>query len=141
MVEFPELVIKPGTAGFLVNNGLSIGVAFQQGSTSAQVGDKDGHENHLAGDVVVDVLDARGLAVDVSGPLDPSYDHDDALASFACTPNLVLPASDEDCSFDPVIAANAARLTIQAAGTLASMINADDACGIEDTLCVFLLPS
>jgi hypothetical protein len=141
VVEFPELVIKPGTAGFLVNNGLSIGVAFQQGSISAQVGDKDGHENHLAGDVVVDVLDARGLAVDVSGPLDPSYDHDDALASFACTPNLVLPASDEDCSFDPVIAANAARLTIQAAGTLASMINADDACGFEDTLGVLLFPS
>ena len=141
VVEFPELVIKPGTAGFLVNNGLSIGVAFQQGSISAQVGDKDGHENHLAGDVVVDVLDARGLAVDVSGPLDPSYGHDDALASFACTPNLVLPASDEDCSFDPVIAANAARLTIQAAGTLASMINADDACGFEDTLGVLLFPS
>ena len=141
VVEFPELVIKPGTAGFLVNNGLSMAVAFQQGSISAQVGDKDGHENHLAGDVVVDVLDARGLAVDVSGPLDPSYDHDDALASFACTPNLVLPASDEDCSFDPVIAANAARLTIQAAGTLASMINADDACGFEDTLGVLLFPS
>ena len=141
VVEFPELVIKPGTAGFLVNNGLSMAVAFQQGSISAQVGDKDGDENHLAGDVVVDVLGARGVAVDVSGALDPGYDHDDALASFACTPNLVLPASDEDCSFDPVIAANAARLTIQTAGTLASMINADDTCGFEDTLGVLLFPS
>ena len=141
VVEFPELVIKPGTAGFLVNNGLSMAVAFQHGSISAQVGDKDGDENHLAGDVVVDVLGARGVAVDVSGALDPGYDHDDALASFACTPNLVLPASDEDCSFDPVIAANAARLTIQTAGTLASMINADDACGFEDTLGVLLFPS
>ena len=141
VVEFPELVIKPGTAGFLVNNGLSMAVAFQQGSISAQVGDKDGDENHLAGDVVVDVLGARGVAVDVSGALDPGYDHDDALASFACTPNLVLPASDEDCSFDPVIAANAARLTIQTAGTLASMINADDNCGFEDTLGVLLFPS
>ena len=79
--------------------------------------------------------------MDVSGALDPNYDHDDALASFACTPNLVLPASDEDCNFDAVIAANAARLTIQAAGTLASMINADDACGFEDTLGVLLFPS
>ena len=133
VVEFPELVIKPGTAGFLVNNGLSMAVAFQHGSISAQVGDKDGDENHLAGDVVVDVLGARGVAVDVSGALAP--------ASFACTPNLVLPASDEDCSFDPVIAANAARLTIQTAGTLASMINADDTCGFEDTLGVLLFPS
>lgn len=141
VVEFPELVIKPGTAGFLVNDGLSMAVAFQHGTISAQVGDKDGRENHLAGDVVVDVLGARGVAVDVSGALDPNYDHDDALASFACTPNLVLPASDEDCNFDAVIAANAARLTIQAAGTLASMINADDNCGFEDTLGVLLFPS
>ncbi len=141
VVHFDDVTIKPGTAGVIVKDGLQMGVTFQAGNFDAQVGEKDGDENRLSGSIVVDVLGEKGLEFDVSGDLDPDYDHDTAKATFSCTPNLELPVSDADCNFDAVIAENAARLTIQTAGTLASMINKDDVCGFEDTLGVLLWPT
>lgn len=140
-VRFENITIEPGTSGILDNDGLAMGVAFQSGQLSAQVGAGDVDENVLRGDVVVDVLGTSGVALDVSGALDPAYDPARAVEAFACTPNLVIPETDADCSFDPVIAENAARLTIQTAGTLASLINANDDCGFEDTLGVLLWPT
>lgn len=141
VVTFQNVVIKPGTKGAVVKDGLSMGVSFRAGELSAQVGDKDGDENRLDGTVVVDVLGEEAATFDVGGALDPDYDHADGIAAYACTPNLVVPQDDGDCSFDPIIAENAARLTIQTAGTLAKMINADDNCGFEDTLGVLLWPT
>ncbi|MDP2341971.1 MAG: hypothetical protein Q8O67_13520 [Deltaproteobacteria bacterium] len=141
VVSFDNVVIKPGTAGSILKDGLQMGVTFQEGSFSALCGEKDGNENQLTGSVVVDTLGATGLAVEVTGDLDPDYDHDLGKAAFACTPNMVVPVSDAECSFDGVIAENAARLTIQTAGTLASMINKDDSCGFEDKLGVLIWPT
>ncbi len=141
VVTFDNVSIKPGTRGNVVKDGLQMGVTFQQGEFTAQVGDKDGVENRMNGGIVVDLLGQEGLAVDVSGDLDPAYDHDAGLAAYACLPNLVIPAADADCSFDSVIAENAARLTIQSTGTLASMINGNDDCGFEDTFGVLLFPT
>lgn len=142
VVSFANVVVKPGTSGAIVADGLSMGVTFQEGSVfSAQVGDRDGNENTLTGSVVVDVFDRSNVVVDVSGALDPAYTHANGLAAFACTPNMVLPANDDECSFDGVIAENAARLTIQTAGTLASMVNADSDCGFEDQFGVLIFPS
>jgi len=141
VVTFDNIAVKPGTAGVVVNDGLSMGVAFHSGEFTAQVGSKDGDENRLSGGVVVDLLGHDKVVVDVSGALDPEFDAGRAAAAFACTPNLVIPADDAACSFDPIIAENSARLTIQTAGTLASMINSNDDCGFEDTLGVLLWPS
>jgi hypothetical protein len=141
VVTFDNVVIKPGTSGTLLKDGLQMGVTFQEGALSAQVGAKDGSENQLTGSVVVDTLGLSGVAVEVTGALDPNYTHDTGIAAFSCAPNMVVPNSDAECSFDGVIAENAARLTIQTAGTLASMINKDDSCGFEDKFGVLIWPT
>lgn len=140
-VALRSLVLKPGTAGLLRNDGLAIAVSFQDGALQAQAGDRDGFENRLDGRVTVDVLSDQGRSIDVSGPLDPTYDAATARAAWACTEHLEVPTSDADCAFGPVLAENIGRLAIQTAGTLASLINADDTCGFEDQVGVLLFPS
>jgi hypothetical protein len=141
VVAFDSLVVKPGTSGLLVKDGLAMGVTFRSGTFDAQAGDRDGVANTLTGDVVVDTLGEEARAIDVSGDLDPDYDAAVARRAFTCTPNLVVPADDAACDFAPVLAENVGRLAIQTAGTLASMINTDDQCGFADQLGVLLWPS
>jgi len=141
VVTFDNVVVKPGTGGLLKSGPLAVDVALDAGSLSAQANIKDGVENTLDGELTVRVLGEEARAVDVSGDLDPEWDPALATASFAaCAPNLEIPASDDDCSFDAVLAENAARLAVQTAGTLAGLINGDDDCGFEDTLGVLMWP-
>ncbi len=140
VVTFDNLAVKPGTTGLLRSGALAVRVDVDAGTLNAQVGNKDGVENTLAGTISATVL-GEDVSIDVGGELDPDYDAGLAVAAFSCTPYLKIPVSDDECSFDAVIAENSARLAVQTAGNLASMINADDSCGFEDTLGVLLWPS
>lgn len=99
----------------------------------AQNGKSGGRENYLAGTITVE---GHEYAIPVAGEpvLDPSYEPNAFHNAFSCTPNLALPASDADCSLAPMLGENAARLLVLTAGTVASMVNADDECGFENTL-------
>ncbi len=141
VVTFESVVIAPGTSGLVIKEGKAMGVTFRSGELNAQVGTKDGDENRLTGEVIVDVLGESNVSVDVSGELDPEFDALHALDAFTCKEHLELPADDDACSFDEVIGQNSARLVIQSVGTLASMINSDDNCGFEDTLGVLVFPT
>jgi len=145
VVTFDGVTVKPGTEGLLKSGPLAVKVSFVGGQFDAQLNRKDGPdglaENRLDGDVTIAILGNDARAVDVSGDLDPAYDPAQAAALTACIPNLVVPTSDDECSFEDVLAQNAARLIVQSAGTLASMINSDDGCGFEDTLGVLMWPS
>jgi hypothetical protein len=141
VVAFDDIVVRSGTTGQLHNDGLAMTVTFQEGHLSATAGDRGDVENAIDGAVVVDVFDETGKQVDVSGRLDPEYDPATAASALACKAHVEIPASDDDCDFAPVLAENAARLTIQTAGTLAMMINKDDQCGFEDQLGVLIWPT
>jgi hypothetical protein len=141
VVTFESLLIAPGTSGLVIKEGKAMGVTFRSGELNAQVGTKDGDENRLTGEVIVDVLGQSNVSVDVSGQLDPDFDALHAVDAFSCIEHLELPADDDACSFDEVIGQNSARLVIQSVGTLASMINSDDNCGFEDTLGVLVFPT
>ena len=58
-----------------------------------------------------------------------------------CKPNMLIPADDEQCNFNQVIADGAARLIIQTVGTVASLVNSNDSCGFEDTFGVLISPT
>jgi hypothetical protein len=45
-----------------------------------------------------------------------------------------VPQSDAECSFEDVLAKNVARLVVQTAGAVASMVNRDTSCGFDSTL-------
>lgn len=144
VVTFDGLVVKPGTRGLLQSGPLAVVVEIDAGTLDAQANAKDTTsgtvENDLEGSLTIRVLGEDARDVDVTGDLDPAYDPALATASYSCTANLEIPTSDDDCSFDRVLAENTARLAVQTAGTLAGLINADDSCGFEDTLGVLLFP-
>ena len=87
--------------------------------------------NRLTGEMTVD-----GVRYDIPAEgdpiLNPDYDQEAFDRSFACTENLVIPASEAACNMKQPIGEGVARLLILAAGTLASTVNADDSCGFED---------
>lgn len=107
-------------------------VAVGSSRLDAQSGAREDHTNWLEGALA---LDGKSYRIPVSGPavLDPAYDQAAFDASWACTPNLKVPQSDEECSFRQTLGQNAARLVVQSAGALGSMINKDSGCGFEDT--------
>jgi hypothetical protein len=99
----------------------------------AQAGAREDAVNRLEGSLTVD-----GVAhpVPVEGPpvLDPSFDAGRFTASYACLPNLALPADDAACAFTVPLAQSAARLVVQTAGAVAALVNRDSSCGFESTL-------
>ncbi len=99
----------------------------------AQAGPREDHTNWLEGTLTVD---GTARQIPVKGPpiLDPSYEAAHHLASYACLPNIKVPQNDEQCSFKEALAKNVARLVVQTAGTVASMVNKDTSCGFDGTL-------
>lgn len=122
----------------LRSDGSTYTVRVDASALEAQNGRGGSRENYLAGSITVE---GHEYGVPVAGEpvLDPSYDAGTFQSAFACTPNLALPDSDADCSLAPMLGENAARLLVLTAGTVASMINADDECGFENTM-VLLSP-
>lgn len=107
-------------------------VAVSSSRLDAQSGAREDHTNWLEGELS---LEGKSYRIPVSGPavLDPTFDQAKFDASWACTPNLKVPQSDEECSFRQTLGQNAARLIVQSAGAVGSMINKDSDCGFDDT--------
>jgi hypothetical protein len=100
---------------------------------TAQNGPGETSENHLAGTLVVG-SESFAVPFDTDDEsLDPSYTPESFLASFACTPNMQIPVSSSECSFNKTLGEGAARLIIQSVGEAASMVNADADCGFANT--------
>lgn len=116
-------------------------LSFESADLEAQNGDRDGVENALTGTVVADGV-VHTLPIPGEQPiLNPEYDPGAFDAAYACTPHMVEVASDEECRFTDVLAQGAARLVVQSAGVVASLVNKDSDCGFEDTLGVLVSPT
>lgn len=103
-------------------------------SLDAQSGAREDHENWLEGSLT---LGGKAFTIPTGGGapvLDPTYEAARYVESFVCMPNLRIAATDADCSFEETLARNTARLVIQTAGAVASMINKDTSCGFDNTL-------
>ena len=111
---------------------------LQDSALQAQNGVKDDRENFLAGEVVIDGV-TYGIPVEGEPVLDPAYDPEVFQDSIACLGPIVEAGACRR-AFTTTLAAGAARLMIQTAGTIASQVNADDGCGFE-TLLVQVDPS
>lgn len=140
VVGFEDLIYAPGGEAIVRADGNALRVAIDGSLLDAQNGEKDGRENFLEGNIVVD---GTSYPIPLTGEpvLDPGYDPSSFAAAFACTPNMALPTSDEQCDFQQVIGDGAARLVIQTVGTVASMVNSDATCGFEDKLGVLVFPT
>lgn len=97
---------------------------------SAQNGVNGAEENSISGTMTV--FDS---AVDVTGDgaLDPDYDAADFAAGYACADDLASPESFACVDLTPRLADGAARLSIKLLGTVASLLEADTACGFSST--------
>ncbi len=64
--------------------------------------------------------------------LNPDYDRDEQIASYACKPEITMPVR-YDCETDvrPLIAQGASQLSIQTLGMLAKLAEADASCGFS----------
>lgn len=142
VVTFEDVSYREGTVALLRASGNALQLNIDGSSLDAQNGNRDGVENQLLGSIVVDGAPyAIPLDGDAPPVLDPEYAADDFAASYSCTPNLVIPASDAQCNFRQVIGDGAARLVVQTVGTVASMVNKNDECGFEDTFGVLIFPT
>lgn len=141
-VTFEDLSYREGAVAILRVDGNALRIGIDGSSLDAQSGEKDGVENMLAGNIVVDGAPYPIPLEEGAAPvLDPDYDAADFMAGFACTPNLVVATSDEQCNFQQVIGDGAARLVVQTVGTVASMVNGNEDCGFEDTFGVLMFPT
>lgn len=115
----------------LTKDGLIFDLRVERSDLEAQNGPGEVWENQLEGSLH---MEGKDFAIPAGGDpaLNPSYDRDAFMASFACTPGLVVPADDVACDMYQVLGENAARLVALSAGTIASAVNADEECGFED---------
>jgi hypothetical protein len=102
-------------------------------SLEAVNGARDGVSNDLRGTITVD---GEQVSIPISPELglDPDYDPNAFDASYACTPNLRVPASEEDCNMKKPLGEGAARLLVQALGAVTSVTNEDNDCGYSANL-------
>jgi hypothetical protein len=130
IAEFPSIAWQDAALGVTVS-GFDFQVDVSQASLQAQSGTNGTRSNFLSGTVI---SDGQPIAVPPRGAspvLDPTFDEAAFTASFACAPGFALASTDADCSLDRALATNAARLTVQAAGAVASMIQNDSQCGFS----------
>lgn len=127
-----KLLLQTGGYAFEVDASLT--------SLDAQTASKGDRTNYLAGLFISDGVPVAVPPAGAAPVLDPDYEPERFMSRFSCAPHFQLAQSEEDCSVDRAFATNAARLLVQNVGTLASMINSDDACGFED-LAVKLSPT
>lgn len=118
---------------------ITLEASVSSASLEAQAGEKDGRTNYLSGIMVSD-----GVPTAIPPPgtlpiLDPTYDPVKLASALNCG-SFQMPANDEDCSFNRVLAVNAARLSVQNVGALAQLVNANSQCGFEN-LSVLLHPT
>lgn len=140
VVQFSGVHLEDA-AVLVVASGSAFRLQIDSTDLQAQNGPRDGVENALTGTAVVDGV-ATQLPIPGEQPiLNPDYDAAEFQAGYACTPHMVPVTSDEDCRFTDVLAQGAARLIIQSAGVVASLVNKDSSCGFEDMLGVLVNPT
>ncbi len=132
VASFENIVLEDAVAD-LHADGSTYTIRVQTSSLEAQNGKGSSRENYLAGSMTVQGT-AFGIPVAGEPVLNPAYTPNDFHNAYSCLPNLEIPGSDADCSLAPMLGENAARLIVLTAGTLASMVNADDECGFENTM-------
>jgi hypothetical protein len=96
-------------------------------------GARDGQVNSLKGTITLDGM-SYDIPVDGHPVLDPMYDQTRFDHSYACIPNIQVPAQDSDCNMQRVLAGGSARLLIQALGGLTGVANSDSHCGFSSSL-------
>jgi hypothetical protein len=110
----------------LDDDGHIFDVDVPQLDISAQIGKYNNVENRIDGNITV--WDEK---VDLSddSTLDPDYTFETFRNSYACTEDLVVPATFECLPLTPKLADGAAKLTVNNVGNLISLVVADDRCG------------
>ncbi|MEW5847987.1 MAG: hypothetical protein AB2A00_04205 [Myxococcota bacterium] len=107
----------------------ALSITVPTATLQGQAGVRDDVENTLTGTlkmgeelftIPVDPADA-GLV--------PGYDAEAFAQSYLCTPNLVMPVDNAQCSFMDKLGQGAARLLVRALGETTELVNEDDDCG------------
>jgi hypothetical protein len=94
-------------------------------------GGKDGVTNHLTGHLVMDGVRADIPVAGRSPVLDPDFDQARFDASYACLPNVEVPATEAACNLRETLGKGAARLLVMSMGTVTNRVNGDSSCGFE----------
>jgi hypothetical protein len=129
VVEFDHVQVQGAQIGILSQNKY-FEMRVDSSDLSAQNGNKNGTTNQLTGSISID---GEQFSIPAYGPnvLDPNYDQTAFDRSYACVPNLAVPADDAACSLKDVLGKGAARLLILSIGNLSKMANDDTGCGFS----------
>lgn len=130
IATFPELKWSDASLE-VTSSGFDFGIEVPSSTLTAQSGAGASSTNTLRGAMVVDGSPVTIPPAGADPVLDPSYTEASFVSSFSCAPGFQLATSDAMCSFDNVLATNIARLTVQTAGTVASLIQNDTSCGFS----------
>jgi hypothetical protein len=125
----------------LISDGRSFHLPSVSTDLTAVNGRVDAQENTIEGSVV---LGGRTFPIGTDSaplPLDPTYDSARFLSDDACLPNFRVATSDADCELYPLLGGLAARLMVQTAGAITSMVNSNTRCGFANALDVLLWPT
>ncbi len=85
-------------------------------------------ENFLGGTIKVW---GKDVTLNNDDGLNPDYSAASFVESFACEEDLALPVSFECANLGPVLAQNAARLTIREVGAIANLVEDNENCGFS----------
>jgi hypothetical protein len=117
----------------IISAGRTFDVAVTGSDLTAVNGERDGVENTIMGTIVLDG-ESYNIPTRSGQGLDPEYDRQVFLESFACTPNMQLPAGEADCNMNVPLGEGVARLLIYALGTVTGLANGDQFnCAFGDT--------
>jgi hypothetical protein len=111
------------------SQGKTFGAELATSALQATNGVRDGVTNRLTGSITVD-----GELIPIDGALDPLFNEATFNASYACTPNMGIPANDDACNMKKPLAEGTARLLVSALGTVTGVANANDDCGFAANL-------
>lgn len=105
-------------------NNFDLGVGASM--ISAQNGTKGTVSNTISGGITVD---GTAYTLGATEVLDTAFVQATFDASYACTPNIVIPPVDAACSFRQALGTGVARLLVKSFATGTSMVNGNTTCG------------
>ena len=125
----------------LVVDGNIFALHVDSADLSAINGRIKGRENELVGTISINGQPYTFGTADAPVPLDPAYDYQTFLDSDVCLLDYQHVDTDAECSPYPLAGGLAARLIVQAAASIAQLVNSDNKCGFEDTFGVLMWPT
>lgn len=127
-VTLTSLVVTEAAYEIDDGEGRVFDVPVTRAEIFAQVGSYRDRENEIGGSIRV-----WDSTVDLANnpKLDPEYDPDSFVASFACAEDLQVPIEYTCESLAPRLAEGAAKLTINTVGNLVSAFSKNTACGMK----------